>query len=365
MRGYVKNYNREGEYPIIGRQGALCGNLNYASGQFYATEHAVVVECFANTNSRWAFYFLDKMNLHQYATATAQPGISVKTINEVPIFLPPLAEQHRIVTAIKSAFSVIDEIERNKSDLQIAVTAAKSKILSLAIRGKLVPQDLNDESASVLLERVRADREKLVKAGKIKRTKGESAIVRGDDNSYYGKLPQGWALARLGEVCEIARGGSPRPIQAFLTDSTDGINWIKIGDTKVGGKYITKTEEKIKPEGIKRSRYVNVGDFLLSNSMSFGRPYILKIDGCVHDGWLVLGKVEKVFNADFLYYALSSPLMYDLLSRLAAGSTVKNLNSDLVKMVVFPIPPLNEQIHIVTKIENTMKYFDKISADLI
>ena len=118
LRGYVSTFNREGEYPLIGRQGALCGNLNYAVGKFYATEHAVVVECFSGTNPRWAFYFLDKMNLNQYATATAQPGLSVKVINEVLIPLPPLAEQRRIVTAIESAFAVIDEIERNKADLQ-------------------------------------------------------------------------------------------------------------------------------------------------------------------------------------------------------------------------------------------------------
>ena len=177
-------------------------------------------------------------------------------------------------------------------------------------------------------------------------------------------MPQSWALARLGEVCEIARGGSPRPIQDFLTDSDDGVNWIKIGDTEVGGKYITSTAEKIKPAGVKRSRYVNAGDFLLSNSMSFGRPYILKTSGCIHDGWLVLGEIDKVFNADFLYYALSSPLVYDLLSRLAAGSTVKNLNSDLVKTLAFPIPPLNEQIRIATEIENATKYLEEITVSL-
>ena len=171
-------------------------------------------------------------------------------------------------------------------------------------------------------------------------------------------------MARLGDVCEIARGGSPRPIQDFLTNSDDGVNWIKIGDTAVGGKYITSTSEKIKPEGVKRSRYVNAGDFLLSNSMSFGRPYILKTNGCIHDGWLVLGDIEKVFNADFLYYALSSPLMHDLMSRLATGSTVKNLNSDLVKTLIFPIPPISEQKRIASEIESTTRPLEEIVVNL-
>ena len=102
------------------------------------------------------------------------------------------------------------------------------------------------------------------------------------------EIPESWEWVRLGSVLEIARGGSPRPIQQYLTTEPDGINWIKIGDTDKGGKYIYKTKEKIRPEGVTKSRMVHSGDFLLTNSMSFGRPYILKTDGCIHDGWLVL-----------------------------------------------------------------------------
>ena len=98
-------------------------------------------------------------------------------------------------------------------------------------------------------------------------------------------MKEGWKIKKLGEVCIVERGGSPRPIEQYLTDKEDGINWIKIGDAIVGSKYITATKEKIKPEGIKKSRMVYKGDFILSNSMSFGKPYILGIDGCIHDGW--------------------------------------------------------------------------------
>ncbi len=174
-------------------------------------------------------------------------------------------------------------------------------------------------------------------------------------------MPDGWAWERLGNVTTIARGGSPRPIKSYLTTELDGVNWIKIGDTEKNGKYIFSTKEKIKPEGIAKSRYVKSGDFLLTNSMSFGRPYILKTDGCIHDGWLMIGNTEIVFNQDYLYYALSSDFMYNMLSVLAGGSTVDNLNSDLVKSLLFPIPPMQEQIIIANKAESLMKIVDTIN----
>lgn len=97
IRGYVDSYNRDGDFPIIGRQGALCGNINRATGKFYATEHAVCVDTYADTNISWACLFLTALNLNQYATATAQPGLAVANINEVLIPVPPLPEQRKIV----------------------------------------------------------------------------------------------------------------------------------------------------------------------------------------------------------------------------------------------------------------------------
>lgn len=158
-------------------------------------------------------------------------------------------------------------------------------------------------------------------------------------------MKAGWEIKTLGELCEIERGGSPRPIDSFLTTEENGINWIKIGDTKGVTKYITQTEEKIRPEGAKRSRMVYEGDFILSNSMSFGRPYIMKTTGCIHDGWLVLRQPK--ISQDFLYHVLGSDMVFEQFDRLAAGSTVRNLNIGLVKTVKIPVPPLPEQQRIV------------------
>ena len=176
-------------------------------------------------------------------------------------------------------------------------------------------------------------------------------------------MPEGWAWCRLGVVADIARGGSPRPIEDFITDKKNGINWIKIGDTVPESKYIISAKEKIKPEGKKHSRFVHAGDFLLTNSMSFGRPYILKIDGCIHDGWLVFADIIKYLLKDFLYYALSSKYIYNSFSLVAAGSTVKNLKADTVKQVLFPLPPLLEQKRIITNIEAIFAQIDLLEQN--
>ncbi len=250
----------------------------------------------------------------------------------------------------------------------------KNSILQMAVQGKLVPQIPSDEPASVLLERIRAEKEKLIKAGKIKKEKNPSVIFRGSDNLPYEKvgpndpvciadevpfdIPDTWEWIRLGSICEIARGGSPRPINQFLTDSADGINWIKIGDSDKGGKFINSTKEKIIPEAVSRSRLVHAGDFLLTNSMSFGRPYILNIDGCIHDGWLVLSGFQHCYNKDFLFYLLSSTFAYSQFCGVVSGAVVKNLNRDKVAGALFPLPPLAEQQRLVAKIEELLPYIE-------
>ena len=159
----------------------------------------------------------------------------------------------------------------------------------------------------------------------------------------------------IGNVVSICRGASPRPISEFITKDSEGINWIKIGDVSEDSLYITSAEEKITKEGASKSRLVHKGDFILSNSMSFGRPYILKIDGCVHDGWLILSKFSESFNEIFLYYALKSDYVQNQFRMKVNGATVKNLNSDLVKNTKIKVPPIEKQI----KFSNFIEQIDK------
>ncbi len=173
------------------------------------------------------------------------------------------------------------------------------------------------------------------------------------------EVPQGWAWVRLRMVADVARGGSPRPIKDYLTESPQGVNWIKIGDTEKGGKYINSTKEKIKPDGISRSRLIHKGDFLLTNSMSFGRPYISNIEGCIHDGWLVISPATGTYTQDFLFYLLSSRFAYDQFCGKVSGAVVQNLNSDKVANAILPIPPIEEQQRIVFCLESVMPYLEK------
>lgn len=222
--------------------------------------------------------------------------VSMAKLREIRIPFPPLAEQERIVAKLDAAFAEIDK----------AVSLAQYKMVDIeSLNNALLARNLFDTKTT----------------------------------------------AKLGDVIEIARGGSPRPIKSFITTEDDGVNWIKIGDTEQGGKFIHTTKQKIKPSGVSRSRYVKEGDFLLSNSMSFGRPYILKTDGCIHDGWLVLSEYQHIFSADYLYYLLSSDLVQNQFESLARGSTVSNLNIELVSQVIIPILPLAEQQRVVAKLD--------------
>lgn len=166
---------------------------------------------------------------------------------------------------------------------------------------------------------------------------------------------------KLGDISKIVRGASPRPIKNFITTSSTGINWIKIGDVNVNSKYITKTKEKITQEGATKSRYVRKGDFILSNSMSFGRPYILEIDGCIHDGWLSISEFEKYVTADYLYYYLiSNKLQKEMKQRASFGGAVQNLNADIVRDLEIAVPPFSVQENIVKILDR----FDKLNNDM-
>ena len=368
----IKNYtiSKDDLYVTIAGTIGVTGEVPTELDGMNLTENAVKITNIQINKNYLCLIIQSEFVQQQFQDKThqvAMPKLALERILSTLIPVCTITAQSAMVSKFVEMDSLINQIREEKEILAETVSLTKSKILDLAIRGKLVPQNPDDEPASVLLERIRAEKEELIKAGKIKRDKKESIIFKGDDNSYYEKvgveircidseipfeIPDGWMYERLGNICSIARGGSPRPIENYLTDDENGLNWIKIGDTEQGGKYIYSTKEKIRPEGLSKTRYVCSGDFLLTNSMSFGRPYILRTNGCIHDGWLVIGGIEIAFHQDYLYYMLSSSIMYNALSSLAVGSTVKNLKSDSVKSLLVPIPPLAEQACISRQIEN-------------
>ena len=284
-------------------------------------------------------------------TGSGREGLPKYNLEKMLLPLPPEQEQERIVAETKRLQSFVDELETSCENMTKLVAQVKSKVLDLAIHGKLVPQDPNDEPASELLKRINPKAEIITDNGHYQKNK-------------HFEIPNTWELCKLGTISKIARGGSPRPIKDYLTNDADGINWIKIGDTTKEGKYINSVKEKIRPEGVKKSRMVYKGDFLLTNSMSFGRPYILNVDGCIHDGWLVISPIGEAYTSDFLYYLLSSSFAYEQFTNVASGGVVTNLNSDKVADTIFPLPPLAEQKRIVSKIEFIFTQMDTIEAAL-
>ena len=170
---------------------------------------------------------------------------------------------------------------------------------------------------------------------------------------------EGWDIKELGEITEIVRGGSPRPIQEYLTTDNDGLNWLKIADVSSDSKYITGTKEKVIQEAINNTREVNPGDLILSNSMSFGRPYILKIKTCIHDGWIAIRKISNTTFEDYLYYFISSESSQKYFQVNAAGAAVKNLNAEIIKLLPIYLPKEKEEQQ---KITSCLSSLDELLA---
>ena len=324
LRGYVQQFNTEGSFPIIGRQGALCGNINYVEGRFYATEHAVVVDTFCKTNVKWAFYFLIKLNLNQYATATAQPGLSVNTICDVQIPLPPLTEQQRIVAEIERWFALIDTVEQGKADLQTAIKQTKSKILDLAIHGKLVPQDPNDEPASELLKRINP--------------KAEIAC----DNEHYPQLPKGWSICRLEDVIKYEQP------TAYIVESTAYRDDYLIPVLTAGKSFVIGyTDEK---EGIYNKLPCIIFDDFTTDSRLVDFPFKVKSSAM---------KILQVCHGVEIEYVA----LFMSRTRLVGDTHKRYWISEYSKLEI-PIPPQDEQKRIVKKGHQLLRSLGAIEESL-
>ncbi|HRH49806.1 MAG TPA: restriction endonuclease subunit S [Panacibacter sp.] len=173
-----------------------------------------------------------------------------------------------------------------------------------------------------------------------------------------------WDRKTLGEVCIVERGSSPRPIDNYITDSDDGVNWIKIGDTKGVTKYLYSTRQKITKEGARQSRFVKEDDIILSNSMSFGNPFIMKTQGYIHDGWFVL-RLPEYLDSEYFYYLITSPNVQKQIQSLASGAIVKNISGDLVRKVNLSFPKnISEQKRIVEILDETFAAINKAKVNV-
>lgn len=315
-----KEYKREGKFPVIDQgQNFISGYTDserlvysdipviifgdhtrafkYADLPFVVgADGTQVLKPTADIFPKYFYYVLKSLDIKSRGYAR-----HFKILKEKEIPLPSLAEQKKIVAKLEKVLAKMHEAKKLRAQAQEATN-------------QLLPAELH----------------KVFEEGK----------------------KEGWEEKQLGEISEIARGGSPRPISAYITDKPSGINWIKIGDATRSNKYITNTRQKIKPEGLKKSRQVGDGDLLLSNSMSFGHPYIMKTTGAIHDGWLVIKPDHKKVDEEYLYQAFGTPQTISFIEGLAGGAVVKNLNIDRVKTIPILLPPLTEQKKIIARLDS-------------
>ncbi len=301
IQDYVEGYTHDGEFVLIAEDGSASlenYSIQWAVGKFWANNHVHVVNGKEKLNNRFLYHYLTNMNFIPFLAGKERAKLTKAKLQQIPIPIPPLPVQTEIV-------KILD-----------ALTALTSELTSeLTLRRK----------------QYEYYREKLLSEEEL------------------GKVGFEWKT--LGDVAKIQRGASPRPISQYITDDPNGIPWIKIGDTSLDSKYIENTAQKITIEGAEKSRILKSGDFVMSNSMSYGRPYILKISGAIHDGWASISDFENILNSDFLYYYLSSNTVQSYWNGKINSSSVSNLNSDIIKSLPIPIPTLNIQIEIAKTLD--------------
>lgn len=377
LRGFTNTFNAEGHFAIIGRQGALCGCLNIESGKFYATEHAVVVNGFGIIPSLFIYYFFTALNLNQYATATAQPGLAVSNIVEVFIPLPPLPEQLRIVSKIEKLLPLVKTYEQAQNGLNELNASLneqlRKSILQEAIQGKLVPQCSDEGTAQELLEQIKLEKQKLIKDGKLKKSAlTDSVIFKGDDNKYFEKIgktitditneipfeiPATWQWVRLDDICSyIQRGKSPKysPIKKYPVIAQKCNQWA--------GFCIDKAQF-IDPNSLPsyaEERLLQDGDLMWNSTGlgTLGRMAIYKsalnpYELAVADSHVTVIRPLKAYVlSQYLYYYFASDTVQSVIEDKSAGSTKqKELSTTTVKNYLVPIPPYREQQRIVEKIK--------------
>ena len=305
-------------------------------------------------------------------------GLSANALHSLLFPLPPLSEQYRIISKIKELEPFLDKYAQTEKRLNSLNSQfpdlLKKSILQEAVQGKLVRQDLADEPASLLLERIRAEKEQLIKAGKIKRDKHESVIFR-RDNSHYEKLdgierciddeipfeiPENWCWTRLGTMIGVQRGASPRPKGSpeYWSSKRTPHHWIKISDiTKyTQNDELYDTDEFLTDLGTTKSVYVDSDYLITAASGSLGKIAKLNVSGYIYDGLMCMCFKNTSLEMDYIIILIQA--MVEYLMSLSTGTAWKNITTDILKNLLVPLPPLSEQRRIV---EKQQELFDMIT----
>ena len=332
--------NPEGSV-LIAMYGATIGKLGILT--FPATTNQACCACieyFAITQYYLFYFLLSQRDMFiSKGGGGAQPNISKEIIVNTAIPLPPFAEQERIVTEIESWFALINEIENSQTNLQTLIKQTRSKILDLAIHGKLVPQDLNDEPASELLKRI-------------------NSSFTTCDNAHSEKLPQNWIWVKGKNIFLPMKSTKPK-YKEFKYIDIDSI------DNK---RYVIRNIKTIKTLNApsRASRYTQKDDVLFS----MVRPYLrniakVVIDNCIAStGFYVCSCIPHILNPDYCYYLMISDYVVNGLNQFMKGDNSPSINKGHIDEWLFPLPPLPEQQRIVQKVENLFSFLDNIHKAL-
>lgn len=414
IRGYVEFFNRDGNYPIIGRQGALCGNINIAHGKFYATEHAVVVGCFAGTSVSWAAQTLEALNLNQYATATAQPGLSVERISGVLVPVPPVEEQHRIHERVKELMGLCDELEAEQAaqvEARITLTTAtvhrlshadaasalrdalaafadnigihlapgngdlatlkqlRQVILDLAVRGRLAHQDSSEEPAAELLKRISTERDRMVTAGEIRKPRAQAAGVAAGEQHF--APPAGWEWASLGQLVLFSDSGwSPACLPSTRTDDSQ---WGVLKVSAVSWGNFRADEHKLLTPGLAPRPQIEVqdGDFLMSRANTselVGRSVVVTDPPprlMLSDKHVRLRFLDRI-TAAYVNLVNGSSRAREYYASVGTGTSdsMRNITREQILALPIPVPPIAEQKRIVNVVNVLRSHCDELEQQL-
>ena len=348
IRGYKDEFNTTGFHAIIGRQGALCGNINYANGEFYATEHAVVVYAYAGCDMSCIGLFLKALNLNQYATATAQPGISVEKIIRTPFPLPPIEEQARIVARVDEHMAKIDEyekIEKQLMELRKAFPGAmKDAILQAAMQGKLTEQLESDGDVYEYFDSITQKRKKLIKEKQLKK---ESCLDSQIDETPF-DIPDSWRWCYLGECIHLTSGADLTPDK--YNDKGQGIVYITGASNIENGKVIVNRWTD-SPRNIAKK-----GDLLLTCKGTVGTTCFLDLDEAhIARQIMSIRPIDvhpQYINAFISYYVNQLKAM--------AKSMIPGIERKNVLTALFPLPPIEEQQRIVEKLDQLLPLCEQL-----
>ena len=347
----------------------------FAEGQYWVNNHAHCIDSTDKLILEYLCLYINAISLEKYVTGSAQPKMTQDNMNSILIALPPYEEQKRLEFQVNHILKTVSTIENEKEDIVNYIVSAKSKILDLAIRGKLVPQDPNDEPASVLLERIRAEKEELIKQGKTKRDKKASIIFRGEDNSYYQQtgtlienindwnlddIPINWELCCLGEICDYGNCVN------VDTKDIDEEAWVlDLEDIeKDSGKVIHKIR-KYERDSSSTKHLFKKGQVLYSKL----RPYLNKVVLADEEGFctseILPLNFSNVVEPQYALYYLMSPTFLKYANRCSYGVKMPRLGTEDGRKAVFPLPPFEEQRRISQHISKIFIEIGDISNMLL